>query len=216
MKKNYVVLVLDESGSMGSMRDEAMGAFNQQIKDLRKAAEADEIDVRVGLVKFNTNAEDPTIWDKPISKVANLKKSEYKPDGMTAMLDAVGLAIDKLTDLSDIDDEGTSVLVNIISDGHENNSKKYSYSDIAERIQKLQATGRWTFTYSGANQDLSVVSQKLNIPIGNTLEFAATSDGLQASTQARTLSFDSYYGALRKSKSVSVANFYSPPSKEQD
>lgn len=214
MNKHYTVMVMDASGSMGRMREEALDACNQQLRDIRKNVEGDDIVARVGLVKFASTVEEPTVWNRPISKVNNLQKRDYKTGGMTAMLDAVGTAIDKLMELEDINDEDTTVLVNIISDGDENNSKEYSYEAIAEKIKKLQETGRWTFTYSGANQDLSKLSQRLSIPTGNMQAWTATSKGLKDATTARSGSFSGYFSEMKRrkrsgDKKFQASNFYS-------
>jgi len=214
MKKHYTVIILDESGSMGSMREEAIDACNQQIRDIRKNVEGEVFTERVGLVKFSSAVERTEIWDMPIGKVRNLQKKDYKPMGMTAMLDAVGLAIDSLLKLDDINDEETSVLINIISDGEENNSKEYNYQTIASKIKELQDTGRWTFTYSGANQDLSKLSEKLHIPVGNMQRWTATAKGLEESTRGRSKSYDTYFISLKSKisdgdKKFSSSEFFS-------
>ena len=77
--------------------------------------------------------------------------------------------------LSKEEDTGASYLVIIMSDGEENSSIKVSSKELAEKIQKFQATGRWTFTYIGSNQDLSKIQQVLNIPHG-TLRLGSVAD----------------------------------------
>jgi hypothetical protein len=92
------------------------------------------------------------------------------------MLDAVGQTIDRLErEGSQIDQ--ASVLVCVISDGQENSSNDYTYASVAERIQRLTATERWTFTYLGSNQDLSAVSESLSISMANTSSYAASREG---------------------------------------
>jgi len=214
MSKHYTVLVLDASSSMSSMRQEALDAFNEQLKDIRKASKDENLVSRVGFVKFASGVQDIDIWNKPIGKVKNLQKTDYRPGGMTAMLDGVGDTITKLMELEDIEDEDTSVLVNIISDGNENNSKRFTYADIASKIKELTDTGRWTFTYSGANQDLSVISKKMNINIGNTMSFDASSKGMKSSNLRRGRSMDNYFTSLKLQRdsgtlASSVSDFYS-------
>jgi hypothetical protein len=89
------------------------------------------------------------------------------------MLDAVGQTIDRLErEGSQIDE--ASVLVCTISDGQENSSTDYTYESVAERIQRLSASERWTFSYLGSNQDLSVVSDSLSISMANTSSYAVS------------------------------------------
>ena len=70
--------------------------------------------------------------------------------------------------------------VRFISDGLENASRFYDYPAIAERIRRLTATGRWTVTYLGSNQDLSVVGRELGIAPGNMARYDASPAGTRA------------------------------------
>lgn len=60
-------------------------------------------------------------------------------------------------------------------------------------VSALTATGRWTFTYAGANQDLTKVAKKLNIPLGNTSAFRATAAGMSANNALRVNSTRDLY-----------------------
>jgi hypothetical protein len=42
---------------------------------------------------------------------------------------------------------------------------------------RLTVTERWTFSYLGSNQDLSIVSEHLSIPMANTSSYSSTGDG---------------------------------------
>ncbi len=171
----HVALILDRSGSMESCRDETIGGFNEYAQQVRATAAQEGLQVRLTLTVFNHEVRVP-LFEQPLTRLHPMSRKYYVPSGSTAMLDAVGETIDRLErDGTGIAD--TSVLVCIISDGHENASQRYSYADVAERIQRLTATERWTFTYMGANQDLSVVSDRLNIPVANTASYAATEAG---------------------------------------
>jgi hypothetical protein len=173
----HVALVLDRSGSMESCRDATIQGFNQYAEQIRRTADEERLDVRLTLTVFNHEIHLP-LFGAPLRDLRPLDRQSYVPNGSTAMLDAVGRTIDDLERRGQGIDEA-SVLVCIISDGYENASREYSYADIAERIQRLTATDRWTFTYLGANQDLSRVSAQLNIPTGNTAPYAASPAGTQ-------------------------------------
>lgn len=175
--RNHIAIVLDESGSMMSIRREIMDAFNEQVEVIRASAE--DQPTTISLVTFSTSVPDPTYWAQPVDIMRPLRDVDYRPSGLTAMLDAMGLTMDRLRALPDADDENTSFLVMVLSDGRENNSRQYSDRDIAERIQALERTDRWTFAYIGANQDLAEVSDRLHIPAENMMVFAPTPDGVR-------------------------------------
>jgi hypothetical protein len=54
---------------------------------------------------------------------------------------------------------------------------RFTYPDIAERIQRLTGFGNWTFTYLGANQELSQVSEGLGIARSNVTVYSASPEG---------------------------------------
>lgn len=171
----HVAIVLDRSGSMESCRDATISGFNEYAEHIRRTAAAEGLDVRLSLTVFNQEVSMP-LFQAPLAQLRPLDRQSYVPDGMTAMLDAVGRTLQRLEQEGQ-DITSASVLVCVISDGYENSSREYSYAALAERIQRLTATERWTFTYMGSNQDLSRVSADLGIPRENTAVYAATPGG---------------------------------------
>lgn len=172
----HVAIVLDRSGSMEAVRDETISGFNEQVGKIRaKAAQSDAEKTFVTLVLFN----DEVVFSKfaePAEALAPIDRESYEPDRTTAMLDAVGFTLERFQDVVR-DDDDTRYLVVVISDGAENDSHEYTYERIAEMIQKRQATGRWTFSYMGANQDLSVISERLSIPRSNLGTYVSSPGG---------------------------------------
>ncbi|HZU14497.1 MAG TPA: vWA domain-containing protein [Chloroflexota bacterium] len=173
MGTTHVAIVLDRSGSMETCRQATISGFNEYVGEIRRTAEREEVPTRVTLTTFNGDVTVHYV-DEPLARLKRLSYRTYVPGGNTAMLDAVGETIDRLQPL---DAEDDTFLVCVISDGLENASRRYSYADIAERIQQLTATERWTFTYLGANQDLSVISRQLAIPVGNVAAYDADPTG---------------------------------------
>jgi hypothetical protein len=171
----HLAIILDRSGSMESCRDETISGFNEYTQQIRSTSKAAGLDARLSLTVFNPEVRMP-LFGAPLKQLHAMDRKHYVPDGATAMLDAVGQTIKRLEkDAAEID--VASVLVCIISDGLENASREYTYADIAEHIQRLTATKRWTFTYLGSNQDLSQISQHLNIPMANTSSYVASRHG---------------------------------------
>jgi len=205
--RTRVAIILDRSSSMGSIRDVTISTFNEQVDAIKETAK--ESDTRVSLVTFADHVDEPIIWNKPVKSLKKLTREDYRPSGMTAMNDAVGLTIDKLRGLPEAADEDVSFLVVIISDGLENASQEYTSQLIANRIGPLQDSGRWTFTYIGANQDLSQVSKDTGIHMDNTFAFVASAQGVNSmsvDTARATKSF--FNGRLCKPGAYSKADFY--------
>jgi hypothetical protein len=67
-------------------------------------------------------------------------------------------------------DEASAVIV-VLTDGGENASKFYTRPLIGEMIKNLDATGKWTFSFLGADFDAVRASQDLNIRPENIMSF---------------------------------------------
>jgi hypothetical protein len=171
----HVAIVLDRSGSMEACRDETISGFNEYAQHIRSTAKAAGLDTRLTLTVFNGEVRMP-LFEEPLERLHPMSRKYYVPDGSTAMLDAVGQTVDRLERYGSQIDEA-SVLVCIISDGQENSSTEYTYASVAQRIARLTETERWTFTYMGSNQDLSIVSQQLDIPVSNMTSYVSSGEG---------------------------------------
>lgn len=203
--KNRIAIILDRSGSMATIRTETVDAFNEQVKAIK--ASSKDMDTKVSLVTFASEKDEPLIWNKATRNLKKLELKDYIPNGMTAMYDAVGFTINEFKQLKEFNDKNTSFLIVIISDGEENNSKAYRSADIAELVKELTATQKWTFTYLGANQDLSKVSQNLGLSLGNTMSFVASSAGVAAGSAINASATTTYLNT-RSTGATYTSNFY--------
>jgi hypothetical protein len=197
-----VVIILDKSGSMGACQGVTVSGFNEQVQTIKSKAEGGKY--FLSLVQFNHDV-DPTIWNAEPKDVAELTVEQYAPTGGTAMLDAVGETLLRLEEVGDTED--TAYLVIIISDGLENASKRFDYVTVGEMIQQRQATGRWTFTYMGANQDLSVITQQLHIPVGNTALYESDESGTEYAMTVASRNLAGYMTCRSRGKSA-MKGFY--------
>ena len=205
-KRCINLIVLDKSGSMDSMRREAVDAFNEQIEEIKK--HNDKIPTKICLVTFSSTVDDPVFWNVDVDKIEKLTIEKYVPNGMTAMRDAVSYGIKRINELPESSKEDTAILVQVISDGMENNSKNTSASDLSELVQSCQKTNRWTITYLGANQDLSKVSAQTSIHAGSTLAFSATASGMKRASGINSQALNCFYSKLSCSTEMSVSEFY--------
>jgi uncharacterized protein YegL len=177
-KKIFVGIALDRSGSMMDIRKETISGVNEQIDDIKTSAKT--ADVSVSLVTFSARGQ-WQYFNEPIEQLEKLTNENYIPDGSTAMYEGVGMLVDRLRDeTKELPKNSYSVLIIVISDGMNNvNSPEYNSTKVAEKIKTLQGDGNWTFTYVGANQDLSKIQESLGIKAGNIMAFTADSQGTQ-------------------------------------
>lgn len=209
-KKEYVLFVLDKSGSMESIRTETINGVNEQIQELKKTAK--EIQTFVSLVTFDSTVQFVR-WNIPLTEFNELSQNEYVPDGMTAMLDAVGQSVSRLKNEVNDKVDNTSFLVIIVSDGAENNSGEYDWTKVASIIGEAKAKKNWTITYMGANQDLSVISKQMNIDLGNITTWTTTTTGTDMAYQNMNNSVSNYRNSrvMFCASAMDNSNFYAGP-----
>ena len=153
--------ILDRSGSMANMIDDTIGGFNAFI-DAQKS-----LGGTMSLYLFD-NEFDVVYEDMPIEEVQNLTKQTFIPRGSTALHDAVGKVITNVG--KQIMTGPVDINVIIMTDGHENASKKYTSDHIKDLIEIHTKLG-WNFMYMGANQDSILEAGKMGINSDNTLDF---------------------------------------------
>lgn len=168
--ETLVNFILDKSGSMSSIQDATISGFNEYIGTLKK----DGGKYAFSLTFFDT-AVTKTYKNTPLKEVGELSKENYHPDGSTALYDAV---CSTLKEIKDTVKKDQKVLTVIMTDGEENSSKEYDQTAIRNLIKELEATGKWSFVYLGANQDSYANAAKYGISQMNTVNFAATPQGM--------------------------------------
>ena len=171
----YDVIILDESGSMSSIYQQALTGINEVIGGIRRNQE-DFPSQRhfVTIVTFEGNGVYGIKMRRdrvPVEYVKDFTGSDYRPGGCTPLYDAMGKT---LSELEEQVHEGDRVFATVITDGYENSSSEYSGTAVKKFVERLRKKG-WTFAYIGANQDAVEVAKELNIP--NALNFDATPEG---------------------------------------
>ena len=178
--KTYHLMVLDRSGSMMKVKDETVSGLNQQLQSIRTTEEEhDDQEQFVCFVTFASDIEHDQIWNKSINDVPDLAESDYTPGAYTALYDAIGIGINKLRDeiRDDLEDRKVNVIVTILTDGFENDSKEYTGTSIKDLIEEVQATGQWTIAFLGCSGDVFAQAQAMGIRAGNTMCYSAGSEG---------------------------------------
>jgi len=188
--KNYIVFIIDESGSMLKIREEIVSSFNEYVEEIKKWS--NEMEERVSLVYFSSRVRDPILWNEDVNKLKKIELQDYNPKGLTALNDAIGLSIDGMLKLDDINDPKVSVLYIILTDGLNNHSIKYEHDyQIKEKIKELEKTGRWSFTFLGKNLD--EIEYKYGISKGNMAKFDNTLTGVEESTFVVSAGIHNYH-----------------------
>lgn len=182
MGKDELVLIIDKSGSMEAIKDDAIGGFNSFMVQQRSI----EREANVTFALFDDRYQ--LIHDgKDINEVEDLTRRTYQPSGMTALLDAVGRTVDRVGErLDGLQDEEKpdNVIVFILTDGKENASSDYNKDQVKEMIQHQESKYSWEFIYGGANQDAFAEAGGMGIKAENTFNFEATGKGTREAYQS--------------------------------
>ena len=185
MKKGLteLVFVLDRSGSMSGLESDTIGGFNRMIE--KQKTEPGE--VMVTTVLFDHQYE--VIHDRfPIHMIRPLTEKDYYARGCTALLDAVGMTIDKVSRIQRYlprEAQAEKVIFVITTDGYENSSKEYTYKQIREMIrQKEQA--HWSLFSSAPIWMQYLRRKKSALHMTGAAAFENDSDGVQLNYEVIT------------------------------
>ena len=167
--KTFYHIILDQSGSMSDCINQTInGLANQRKEILAIANEFPEEEIRVGLTIFDHNVI-LKYRNLSVRELSKMDGFEYRPNGQTALLDAIGMSVADTQRLM-VNEDDSAVMI-ILTDGYENASREYSHDKIKNLIQAKEATGKWSFTYLGATLDAVEIAKSMNIKGENSFAF---------------------------------------------
>lgn len=175
-----LVFILDRSGSMSGLEDDTIGGFNGMLKKQKAEGE----DVNVTTVLFDDKVD--IIHDRfPIDIVEPLTEKDYFVRGCTALLDAVGETVHKVENVQEHlpkKHKAKKVIFVITTDGHENSSRNYTYSQTRKMIEAKKELG-WEFLFLGANIDAVGEAEKIGISRNRAVTYENDSRGVALNYQ---------------------------------
>lgn len=198
------LIILDESGSMTSIRESVISGFNELVETIKGIeSRFPEQAHFISLVSFNGGGRKTLHWKDPVSSLARINATNYQPREVTPLFDAMGDAVGRLK--SELQDTGPhNVLVTIFTDGEENASKEFSGPVIKKMVEELKKSN-WTFTYIGTDHDVEGFA--ISISITNTLNFKKNQAGMNAMIMTEKLAREEYSQKIRRKEDTS-GDFY--------
>ncbi len=173
-----IICVVDRSGSMTSVADDAIGGFNKFLEEQQKL----DGKANMTLAQFD-NIYEMLYNGVDIKDVKPYTKETYIPRGMTALYDAVGKTITdvhaRLMKVSETE-RTKKVLMMILTDGHENASREYSMDSVKKLVDSRKSDG-WEFVFIGAGLDkfdVTSIGTSIGVNASNTLSFDRSSRGM--------------------------------------
>lgn len=177
-KTSHVIFVLDDSGSMQDCRAATISGYNEYLQSQKQDAKETGIPTFVSLYKFDGKSVNCVFNRVSVDEVENLNEKSYNPQGMTNLYDAIGgvmmqinnhLAANKKADRD-------SVIITILTDGHENSSRTFANTDIKQMVEKAEGKN-WGFMFLGANIDAFAAGGSLGFNVNNTIQYDTASMG---------------------------------------
>jgi hypothetical protein len=146
-------MLLDESSSMTPHRLAVVNTFNEYTGNLKKGSR-----MWLSLFKFSNQgwygavdkAGAPTLRqvfeNRKLKETYPLTASQYVPNGMTPLYDAIGALIQRTKKRLP---KEAKVLFVIHTDGQENDSHEFNMERIKNLIARMEKKRGWTFVYLG-------------------------------------------------------------------
>ncbi|WP_206072187.1 vWA domain-containing protein [Antrihabitans stalactiti] len=174
-----IAVLLDRSGSMHSIKSDTEGGFDAYIAEQRKQSG----DVVVTLAQFDDHY-DRVYTNTPIEKVPPL---DLQPRGVTALYDGIGRLTteigEELAAKPEQERPGTVIVV-VLTDGHENASKDWTHTAVREVITHQERDYGWQFVFLGANIDAVAIGQQLGFNPASSITYAPSPAGVSGAFAA--------------------------------
>lgn len=167
-----ITVVLDRSGSMQTIANDTIGGYNKFLSDQKDAKGTANITLHQFDHLFETITQ-----DKDVKSAEPLTDKTFVPRGNTALLDAIGRAVNDTGDRLRKRKEACNVVFVIITDGEENHSREFSHAKVMEMIKHQQEKYSWNFIFLGANQDAIRTGNSFGIRGGNSMSYAGNGAG---------------------------------------
>lgn len=197
--KVFNLIILDESGSMNSIKSATIEGFNEIVQTIKAVQEQfPEQEHSVTFVTFNGVGVKTHLYNQAVKTLDELDGNSFRPNASTPLYDAIGESANKLR--IEVDKaEKKNVLVTILTDGYENASKEYTGAGIKALIEELKQQN-WTFTYMGADHDVESVATSISIT--NTIKFKKNAQGMKELFEKERGARAKYSRKLRRNEEV--------------
>jgi Mg-chelatase subunit ChlD len=198
------LIILDESGSMESIKKNIIRGFNeivQTVKGIEK--EYTEQEHFISLITFNGLGQKTLHFADPVNRLEMIDDSRYQPDANTPLYDAIGFSCTKLRNTLG-KSKKYNVLVTILTDGEENASTEYNGPAVKRLIEELK-DNNWTFTYIGTDHDVEKSAASMSIT--NTIVFNRDEDGIKAMIMKESKARSKFSMNIREKKAT-MDGFY--------
>ncbi len=172
----HVALVLDASGSMGSLRSSTIESLKSFFDGLKSEEDKTLLDVW----QFDDEVKH-LVDSADLNAGAPQTLENYTIGGCTALYDAICTGIDELGRKFAAMPEAErpdGVIFAILTDGFENASRKFTRADVKSRIEHQSGKYSWEFRFLAANQDAITTGRDFGLAAEACATFDASDEGI--------------------------------------
>jgi hypothetical protein len=195
--RTLVAMVVDRSGSMSSIRNDTIEGINAFLTEQKADPEN----------TFYTYAQFDDVYEVvndniPVSDAPLLDHKTFVPRGMTALHDAIGKTVNRVSSFvatQPVGEKPERVILVVVTDGHENASRDFNSSSILELLNDKQNNHGWNVIYLAANQNAITQAAKFGVKTGSAMNFTAGKRGVKALYAATNLHVNSLKKGLTRS-----------------
>lgn len=210
MKKQYIAIIRDHSGSMGGLVQAAKEDYNTNLAAIKEMSQQTNIETLLTVVQCGIGRNASVVVEtenRPIQWVDPIYNYEAT-GGSTPLFDSIGRSIEVLEGVHDKNDADVSFLVLAVTDGEDNRQLQWNTARLKKKIQELQGTDHWTFAFRvpRGHYKQHLMSQ-FGISGDNILEWEQTNRGVQESSQATTQAYSTYYAGRTRGVTSSQSFF---------
>lgn len=173
MKKDYthICIVLDASGSMTTLKSDVIGMLRNFCAKQREAEKQGET-IYIDAYQFSGDVK--RLAHNAGTDTILRMMERYDCAGSTALNDAVCRGIDELGAFfakMREEDRPEDVLFVIVTDGHENASRKFTSEDVKKRIVTQRDVYNWKFLFIANGLNLNEVQRATGMRSEDVCEF---------------------------------------------
>lgn len=193
--KTLLVALLDRTGSMGTIKSDAEGAFDAFIQGQREADIGDDVTVTLWQFDKYIPFPPPETDDRGVAELCyeNVPLAEVpplviQPRGTTPLNDALVLTItrtgEQLAALPEAERPGKVIFI-VITDGLENASREHIGAEgtayVKQLVERQTNEWNWSFHFLGVGIDAWATSSRLGFVQENTVQSDRTGAGMRQS-----------------------------------
>jgi len=177
---NYtaLMLIIDRSGSMSSIRDDMVGGLTTLVEEQKKQPGL----FTISMVSFDNQVELKHQMASPGSVTI-----ELEPRGGTALYDAMGFGLNTMqANIDALPDHAKpeTVQIVVVTDGAENASSEYTGTTIKHLVTEKTTQNNWDIVFLGANQDAVMKAAELGIQRERSMTYGANAGGVRGASES--------------------------------